>query len=161
MVTGFDVKKFFIKAFSWEWIRGHRKELNEDEKREMEIYRMRMRSKKKHEDYENRLNQPMYYDANGVRVELVDTHDSSSEEPTIPDSRDDLTDDEKIYLAERRVLHRPTDVVVSCSRLKKLCCCSKCGTCFTVNTGVRIHVLLALLKIIYDIYDVYTDCEYF
>ncbi|XP_066932668.1 uncharacterized protein [Clytia hemisphaerica] len=129
---GLKVGDFIKDAFSWKWYCGEK--LSDKDKEIVNKYR---------------------YGDDDTSIKLLPANVQSNQETMIPplNSIHDLTEDEKKHLHWVRNRDNP-------ARVEFGCCDKCCGTCFTVDTGVHFTILLALGGILYDIYDVYTDCEY-
>ena len=83
----------------------------------------------------------------------------------MPTDRDQLTQEEKEHLI-KQFQKESQEIVVNCQPCccsKKTCCCPNflCGTWFTLDPGMSFMFLLSFLGIVMDVWDVYTDCEYF
>ncbi|XP_066928329.1 uncharacterized protein [Clytia hemisphaerica] len=140
---GYYKKSFLKDAFSWKCNCGKKKWLSQEEKRE--VYNYRIKTGDSSLPFEER--KPLNSTINSI---------------------DDLNENETESLNNWRVENKgpKTEVVVGCDKCcGTTCCCTCCGTtccctCLTVDTGVQFTILLSHVTIIFDIYDVYTDCEY-
>ena len=164
-IIGFVLWKFrkafaFVEimeeAFKWECTCGERKTLRDGERRALLDYRIDQQ--KKSQDNDSQESQALMEEVTVIndnpRLELED----------MPTNRDQLTKEEKKHV-DWVSAYKNTEIAVGC-QCCQCCCFSKnsnglCGTWFTVDPGMSFMFLLFFGGILIDVWDVYTDFDYF